>query len=193
MGGGDRPFPLTHHQARPSPQCALPQRGEGTTTIAVADATTLIAIGRLAENWKLGACALCIARILHAAQESTPGAAEMGSCLTDATRARRARRTVRGDAAPSRAERTTSTSTRPVDPVEAFRPPRQNTRMKSAPMRRGVKRGAITSSPRNITRRAATRFAPKNAPRSRAPACGLRCRARSAAMCRLETRRPRSS
>ena len=56
--------------------------------------------------------------------KSTPGAAEMGSCLTDATRADRARRTVRGDAAPLRAERTTLTSTRPVDPVEAFRPPR---------------------------------------------------------------------
>src|SRR3569623_3736102 len=80
--------------------------------------------------------------MLHAAQESTPGAAEMGSCLTDATRAGRARRTVRVGAAPIRAERTTQRSTRRVAPVEASRPPRQMGRLQSALMPREVKRDA---------------------------------------------------
>src|SRR5579885_681132 len=52
------------------------------------------------------------------------GAAEMGSCLTDATRESRLRQTVRCNAAPV-AVRTdpTQQSSRPFDPVEASKPP----------------------------------------------------------------------
>ena len=53
----------------------------------------------------------------------TPGATELGSCLTDATRKGRARRNVRVLAAMRRAERIAQQSSRPFDPVEACRPP----------------------------------------------------------------------
>jgi hypothetical protein len=53
------------------------------------------------------------------------GAADLGSCLTDATREGRSRRTVRLFAAMLRTERVTQQSLRPFDPVEAFRPPCQ--------------------------------------------------------------------
>jgi hypothetical protein len=55
-------------------------------------------------------------------REITPGATELGSCLTDATRESRARRTVRVFTAMLRPEPVTQQSSRPVDPVEALKP-----------------------------------------------------------------------
>ena len=64
------------------------------------------------------------ARIIKLVQQkSTPGATELGSCLTDATRGGRARRTVRVFAAMLRSERATQQSSRPFDPVVSLRPP----------------------------------------------------------------------
>jgi hypothetical protein len=51
------------------------------------------------------------------------GAAELGSCLTDATPEAAPRRTVRAIAAMLRSERSTQQSSRPFDPVEPCRPP----------------------------------------------------------------------
>jgi hypothetical protein len=63
--------------------------------------------------------------VTAADSECSPGATELGSCLTDATHRGRARRTVRVVAAMLRTERATQQSSRPFDSVESFRPPCQ--------------------------------------------------------------------
>jgi len=57
--------------------------------------------------------------------EHASGTAELGSCLTDATREGRSRRAVRILAAMQSPERLRPQSTRLSDPVEAYRPPHQ--------------------------------------------------------------------